>query len=71
MSLRKVAARLDAGAMRLYRYISTKEELFDLMVDEIQAQILPEEQPGDWREALSILAHRTRQAALRHAWPPG
>lgn len=57
--------------MRLYRYISTKEELFDLMVDEIQAEILPEEQPGDWREALNILAHRTRQAALRHAWPPG
>lgn len=54
--------------MRLYRYISTKEELFDLMVDEVQAEILPGEQPGDWREALSILAHRTRQAALRHEW---
>ncbi|MCX5232660.1 TetR/AcrR family transcriptional regulator [Streptomyces sp. NPDC006553] len=68
VSLRKVAARLDAGPMRLYRYISTKEELFDLMVDEVQAEILPEEQPGDWREALSVLAHRTRQAALRHEW---
>lgn len=54
--------------MRLYRYISTKEELFDLMVDEVQAEILPEEQPGDWREALRVLAHRTRQAALRHEW---
>ncbi|MFI5801577.1 TetR/AcrR family transcriptional regulator [Streptomyces sp. NPDC051561] len=68
VSLRKVAARLDAGPMRLYRYISTKEELFDLMVDEVQAEILPEEQPGDWREALSVLAHRTRRAALRHEW---
>ncbi|WP_405779351.1 TetR/AcrR family transcriptional regulator [Streptomyces sp. NBC_00859] len=68
VSLRKVAARLNAGPMRLYRYISTKEELFDLMVDEVQAEILPEEQPGDWREALSVLAHRTRQAALRHEW---
>ncbi|MEU0119657.1 TetR/AcrR family transcriptional regulator [Streptomyces bobili] len=68
VSLRKVAARLDAGPMRLYRYISTKEELFDLMVDEVQAEILPDEQPGDWREALSILAHRTRQTALRHEW---
>ncbi|MEV4889633.1 helix-turn-helix domain-containing protein, partial [Nonomuraea sp. NPDC055795] len=34
MSLRKVAARLDVGPMRLYGYISTKEELFDLKVDE-------------------------------------
>lgn len=68
VSLRKVAARLNAGPMRLYGYISTKQELFDLMVDEVQAEILPEEPPGDWREALSTLAHRTRRAALRHEW---
>ncbi|MEW5353825.1 MULTISPECIES: TetR/AcrR family transcriptional regulator [unclassified Streptomyces] len=68
VSLRKVAARLDAGPMRLYRYISTKEELFDLMVDEVQAEILPAEPPGDWREALRGLAHGARRAALRHEW---
>lgn len=68
VSLRKVAARLDVGPMRLYGYISTKEELFDLMVDEVHAEILPEEPPGDWREALRGHAHRTRQAALRHEW---
>lgn len=68
VSVRKVAARLDAGPMRLYGYISTKQELFDLMMDEVQAEILPTEQPGDWREALGVLAHRTRQAALRHEW---
>ncbi|MFG2076481.1 TetR/AcrR family transcriptional regulator [Nonomuraea maritima] len=68
VSLRKVAARLDVGPMRLYGYISTKEELFDLMVDEVHAEILPAEPPGDWREALRVRAHRTRQAALRHEW---
>ncbi|MBP5865958.1 TetR/AcrR family transcriptional regulator [Streptomyces scabiei] len=68
VSLRKVAARLDAGPMRLYGFISTKEELFDLMVDEVQAEILPESRPRDWREALSTLAHRTRETALRHEW---
>lgn len=68
VSLRKVAARLDAGPMRLYRYIATKEELFDLMVDEVYAEILPAGGPGDGREALRALAHRTRQAALRHEW---
>ncbi|MFF7275358.1 TetR/AcrR family transcriptional regulator [Streptomyces griseorubiginosus] len=68
VSLRKVAARLNAGPMRLYGFISTKEELFDLMVDEVQAEILPVEQPADWRAALSDLAHRTRRAALRHEW---
>ena len=68
VSVRKVAARLDVGPMRLYGYIATKEELFDLMVDEVHAEILPEGQPGDWREALRTLACRTRQAALRHEW---
>lgn len=68
VSLRKVAARLDAGPMRLYGYISNKQDLFDLMVDKVHAEILPEEQSGDWRETLCILAHRTRQAALRHEW---
>ncbi|MFI1722655.1 TetR/AcrR family transcriptional regulator [Streptomyces sp. NPDC020489] len=68
VSLRKVAARLDAGPMRLYGYISTKDELFDLMVDAVQAEIVPEEQPADWRKALRELAHRTRAAALRHPW---
>ncbi|MBQ0876799.1 TetR/AcrR family transcriptional regulator [Streptomyces sp. RT42] len=68
VSLRKVAARLNAGPMRLYGYIATKEELFDLMVDEVQAEILTEERADDWREALSGLAHRTRRTALRHEW---
>ncbi|MEU6748404.1 TetR/AcrR family transcriptional regulator C-terminal domain-containing protein [Spirillospora sp. NPDC046719] len=68
VSLRKVAARLDTGPMRLYGYISSKEELFDLMLDEVYGEILPEERPGDWREALRDRAHRTRQAALRHPW---
>ncbi|MFL1432243.1 MULTISPECIES: TetR/AcrR family transcriptional regulator [unclassified Nocardiopsis] len=68
VSLRKVAARLNAGPMRLYGYIATKEELFDLMVDEVHAEIIPAEPPGDWREALSGLAHRTRRTALRHEW---
>ncbi|MEW2145700.1 TetR/AcrR family transcriptional regulator C-terminal domain-containing protein [Micromonospora vinacea] len=68
VSVRKVAARLNAGPMRLYGFIATKDELFDLMADEVYAEILPEEQAGDWREALRILAHRTRQAALRHEW---
>ncbi|MFI6922492.1 TetR/AcrR family transcriptional regulator [Nonomuraea spiralis] len=70
VSFRKVAARLDAGPMRLYGYITTKEELFDLMVDEVHAEILPTptDQPADWRQALRTHAQRTRQATLRHEW---
>src|SRR6478735_6060761 len=66
VSFRKVAARLNAGTTRLYGYVSTKQDLFDLMLDEVYAEILPPERPADWREALRTLAHRTRDAALRH-----
>jgi AcrR family transcriptional regulator len=67
VSLRKVAAVLDAGPMRLYGYLSTKEELLDLMVDAAYAEI-PALEPGDWRAALRSLAHHLRGTAHRHPW---
>ena len=66
VSLRKVAAALDVGPMRLYGYIGTKEELLELMVDALYAEIRP---AGDgWRQVLRSLAEATRQAAHQHEW---
>lgn len=66
VSLRKVAAVLDVGPMRLYGYIATKEELLDLMVDAAYGEITP---VGDgWRDVLRSLAEAVRQAAHRHEW---
>jgi AcrR family transcriptional regulator len=66
VSLRKVAAALDVGPMRLYGYIATKDELLDLMVDSVYAEIQP---AGDgWREVLRSLAETTRRAVHRHEW---
>src|ERR1051326_2818370 len=66
VSLRKVAAALDVGPMRLYGYIDTKEELLDLMVDAVYGEIRP---TGDgWRQALRSLAEAVRQAAHQHEW---
>lgn len=67
VSLRKVAAKLDAGPMRLYGYLSTKEELLDLMVDAVYGEI-PPPRPGDWRTAMRSVAGGLRAAALRHPW---
>lgn len=69
VSLRKVAAALDAGPMRLYGYVATKDELLELMVDAVYAEIpLPDPTAADWRAILRSLAQRTRQAAHRHEW---
>ena len=66
VSLRKVAAALDVGPMRLYGYIDTKEELLDLMVDAVFAEIQPVGM--GWREALRSWPRLTRRAAQRHEW---
>ena len=71
VSLRRVGAALDAGPMRLYGYLSTKDELLDLMVDAVYGEMLPPqppEPPADWRAAVRAIALRTRDAARRHEW---
>jgi AcrR family transcriptional regulator len=69
VSLRKVAAVLGAGPMRLYGYLSTKEELLDLMLDAAYGEIPLADLAGqDWRSALRSLAHGTREVARRHEW---
>ncbi|WP_405821490.1 TetR/AcrR family transcriptional regulator C-terminal domain-containing protein [Streptomyces sp. NBC_00838] len=66
MSLRKIATALDVRPMRLYGYIAGKEELLDLMVDAVHAEIRP---AGDsWREVLRSLAETTRHAVHEHEW---
>jgi AcrR family transcriptional regulator len=65
VSLRKVGAALDAGPMRLYGYLSTKEELLELMVDAVYGEMMAAERgaAGDWRDALRAIARQTRHAA--------
>ncbi|MDQ7249939.1 TetR/AcrR family transcriptional regulator C-terminal domain-containing protein [Dongia sedimenti] len=69
VSLRKVAAALDAGPMRLYGFMSTKDELLDLMADAVYAEMVPDEAATrDWRDALRVFARETRRIAHQHPW---
>jgi AcrR family transcriptional regulator len=67
VSLRKVAGALDAGPMRLYRYVDTKEELLELMVDAVYGEI-PAPAGSTWTDILRSIANGIRDAALRHEW---
>lgn len=67
VSLRKVAAALDAGPMRLYRYVDTKEELLELMVDAVYGEIAAPA-GSTWTDVLRSIANGIRDAALRHEW---
>ena len=71
VSMRRLAAELDAGTMTLYHYVRTKDELLTLVVDAFLAEVVvPPDQglPRDWRAAITLIARRTRDALRRHPW---
>ena len=69
VSMRRVAKELEIGTMTLYSYVHSKDELLDVMSDEVMGEQLFEgEVPADWRKALSEIAHRLRATWLRHPW---
>ncbi|WP_030665614.1 TetR/AcrR family transcriptional regulator [Streptomyces cellulosae] len=71
LSMRKLGARLNAGAASLYRHVATKDELLELAVDEVAAELhVPSAGSGDWRTAVTEAARSFRAAALRHPWLP-
>lgn len=68
ISMRRIARELRAGAMSLYWHVASKEELIDLMLDTLEADIRAPEPTGDWRADLRAMAHRQRAGMLRHPW---
>ncbi len=71
LSMRKLGARLGAGATSLYRHVATKDELMELAVDEVFGEIrLPsaEAEAPDWRAAAARAAESFRATALLHPW---
>ncbi|MDQ0961926.1 AcrR family transcriptional regulator [Streptomyces sp. B4I13] len=75
LSMRKLGARLNAGATSLYRHVATKDELMELAVDEVAAEIHVPSADGsagpdgpDWRAVVAEAAGSFRATALRHPW---
>lgn len=65
-----VAARLGSYTpMALYRYVSSKDGLVDLMLDAVTAEIdLPDAPSGDWRRDVRGLAEDTWRVIGTHPW---
>lgn len=70
VTMKRVAAELGAGTMTLYYYVRTKADLVALMHDAILSDLLISdgELPSDWREAVTVIARRTREILLAHPW---
>ena len=68
VSLRRVAGEMGTGTTTLYRYIATKDELFDLMIDSAIGEREPPPPTGAWQADLRAIAHEHRAMVLRHPW---
>lgn len=70
LSMRRLAAELDAGTMTLYHYVRTKDELYALLADRVMAELVldDDEFPGAWRDAVTAIARRTREVMRRYPW---
>ncbi len=68
VSMNRLATELGTGAMSLYRYVSSKAELVDLMVDAALGPMPAVATGTGWRQALEQLAWAYREALRRHTW---
>ncbi|MDX3232128.1 TetR/AcrR family transcriptional regulator [Streptomyces sp. ME19-01-6] len=68
VTMRRLATDLGVAPMAAYRYVSGKDELLELMVDHVYAEMTPPEGAEDWRQAARTRAQRTRAVLLQHPW---
>jgi AcrR family transcriptional regulator len=72
LSMRRLGAELGAGATSLYWYVANKDELLDLVLDEIMGEFtIPDPDEVGWRAAAAALSRGMRSVILRHRWVPG
>ena len=70
LSMRRLAAALGTGAASLYRYVTTRDDLLDLMTDATAAEYDLPAPTGDWQGDLLTVAHQARRIMRQHPWLP-
>jgi AcrR family transcriptional regulator len=68
LSMRRVADRLGMGTMSLYRYVPSKAELLDVMVDRVCGETDRRPVAGRWRARLEHVARENRRLFEHHPW---
>jgi len=71
LTMRALAARLEAVPMALYNHFATKDELVDALLDRVLGRFEPDPPTGDWAEDLRRFARAHRQVLATHPWAVG
>jgi AcrR family transcriptional regulator len=68
ISMRRIAGKLGSSATSLYSYVSSKDDLYELIVDAVIGDIRLPSLTGEWRTDLRAVARNTHAALRRHRW---
>lgn len=69
LSMRRLGARLGSGATSIYWHVANKDELLELVLDEVFGKVaLPAPATTGWRDEASAFAYGLRAALLAHPW---
>lgn len=69
VTMRAVAQALSTGAASLYRYVSTRDDLVALMVEQVNGEFdLHPPTARPWPDQMIELAHQARGIYRRHPW---
>ncbi len=68
LTIRRLADHLGSKPMTLYHHVSNKDEILDLMVDAVYAEIGPVPVDTDWRSATRERCTRMRDVLRAHPW---
>lgn len=71
LTIRSLAKELGAKPMSVYYYVASKDELLDLLVDVVFAEIELPDAAGDWRAEMRRRACSARDRLKEHSWAIG
>ncbi|MBG0816512.1 TetR/AcrR family transcriptional regulator [Planomonospora sp. ID82291] len=69
LTMRRLAERLGTGSTTLYWHVKTKDDVLDLALDAIFAEVeIPPKSDRGWRADITALIGGWRAVLLRHPW---
>jgi AcrR family transcriptional regulator len=71
LTIRSLAKALGAKPMSVYYYVASKDQLLDLLVDVVFAEIELPDPEGDWRAEMRRRACSARDRLKDHSWAIG